>query len=80
MFDSLKFRICYTVGGNGRTADASNDDFGLDVARDGNRLTVRILPKRKMELVHAEISCPYSFSKETSVLANGYQSWSLTKE
>lgn len=80
MFDSLKFSICYNVGGNGRTADASNDDFGLDVARDGNRLTVRILPKRKMELVHAEISCPYSFSKETSVLANGYQSWSLTKE
>lgn len=80
MFETSKLTLYYNVGGSGRVANGANDDFDLKITREGNRLFVKICPKREMELVHAEIATDYSFQKETSVLANGYQSWSLTKE
>lgn len=80
MFETSKLTLYYNVGGSGRVANGANDDFDLKITRESNRLFVKICPKREMELVHAEIATDYSFQKETSVLANGYQSWSLTKE
>ena len=80
MFETSKLTLYYNVGGSGRVANGANDDFDLKITRENNRLFVKICPKREMELVHAEIATDYSFQKETSVLANGYQSWSLTKE
>ena len=76
MFETSKLTLYYNVGGSGRVANGANDDFDLKITRESNRLFVKICPKREMELVHAEIATDYSFQKETSVLANGYQSWS----
>ena len=68
MFETSKLTLYYNVGGSGRVANGANDDFDLKITREGNRLFVKICPKREMELVHAEIATDYSFQKETSSL------------
>ncbi len=80
MFEKFAFKIYYNVNGSGRVAEDSNDDFSIEKSFADNRLTLKVLPKVKMELVHAELSADYAYPENASVLVNGYQSWTLTKE
>ena len=80
MFEKFDFTIYYNVDGSGRMAQDSNDDFSIEKSFADNRLIINLLPKVKMELVHVDISTEYLYQNDTSVLVNGYQSWTLTKE
>jgi Alpha-galactosidase len=81
MFEKLKFfKVYYNVDGSGHIAEGENEHFSLKTVIEGNRFSLSILPKVKMELVHVEVSDEYVFGKDACVLPNGYQSWTMTKE
>lgn len=80
MFKDYKFKIYYNVNGSGQVSEGENEHFSLNTIIDDGKLKLEILPKVEMELVHAEIAFDYKFAPKACVLANGYQSWTMTKE
>lgn len=80
MFENYNFKIYYNVNESGRVAAGDNEDFSLEKSFSNGRLIISILPKVAMELVHIELRTDYKYGQDTSVLPNGYQSWTLTTE
>lgn len=77
----FEFNIVYTVNTvEKKTNKTENEDFKIEKTNDGGILTLTLAPKTKISIRKFEITQEISFSKTTKFFANGYQSWSLTRE
>lgn len=74
------FKFTYRANNKIKTAVGANDDFNLEVNEDKNHLKVTLCPNRDVEVLSFYAKRRYDFSGDTKFMANGYQSWTDTKE
>jgi alpha-galactosidase len=77
---SCKISITYTVNGAVKTAQHSNDDFVLNINDSENGLKLTVVPKTNLSNVSFSVEKNYNFSSHSRFFANGFQSWTDTKE
>lgn len=75
-----KFHFSYKVNGNIKTAAGSNDDFDIDIQANNDKLKVILLPKKPITILSFYAEKRYNFSDTSKFFANGFQSWTDTKE
>ena len=62
------------------SAETTNDDLEIAVKEQDGIFETVITAKRELTLVSCERTLPHTFSKKDLIFANGYQSWTETKE
>ena len=73
--------IKYLSGGKIVTSNATENEFySLDISDADGRYTVTLNPKKDFELVDFYVEMPYEFKAGDKFFANGYQSWTNTRE
>lgn len=75
-----KFHFTYKVKNTVKTAAADNEDFDFDISEGKNTLKVILLPKTPVTILNFYAEQKYNFSDDSRFLANGFQSWTDTKE
>ncbi len=76
-----QYTVKYKVGSEVVTSNAlENDLYKLEIENVDNRYSVTLLPKATFELVDFYAEMPYNFRSTDKFFANGYQSWTKTKE
>lgn len=76
-----KYTVKYKVGAEVVTSNAlENDFYKLEIENKDNRYTVTLIPKQTFEMVDFFAEMPFEFKKGDKFFANGYQSWTKTKE
>ena len=76
-------KIKITVKASGATLafdDNDNECFALQREENGSEFGLIITAKRDITLIGAETAIPFKFGKKDLIMANGYQSWTETKE
>ena len=76
----LRFSFNYIADGNIKSARGDNDDFTLDVKQDENGLKITLNPKTDIRIQKFFVTRDYAFSADSKFFANGFQSWTDTKE
>lgn len=76
----FKFLLTYEKNGKAVTAQASNSDVEITSAKTENGLSYTLKTTSDIELVKAELFGNYKFNNEDKFFANGFQSWTDTKE
>lgn len=74
------YHFTYKVNGILKTANADNEDFSFDIKRDENSLKVVLMPKKPVSILKFFVQQEYTFDREDTFFANGFQSWTDTKE
>ncbi len=77
---AYKFNFNYIADGRIKTARGDNDDFTLDIAESENGLKVTLNPKTDIRIEKFFVTRDYDFSNDSKFFANGFQSWTDTKE
>ena len=73
--------VRYLVNGlEKRTSERDNEDFTLNVTRDGERFRAVLTAKRPLTLVTVSFKKTYQYRKDDQIFLNGYQSWTDTRE
>lgn len=76
----MDFKINYSVLGVSKTATSSNEDFHLDFDESENGLKITLVPKVEISNISFMLTKSYNYSKDSRFMANGFQSWTDTKE
>lgn len=77
---NFELSITYRVNGRTKTKTASNEDFDLEINNTDSNYSVVILPKSDISVLDFYITTNYNFSDDSKFFANGFQSWTDTKE
>ena len=75
-----KFSFDYIADGRIKSASGDNDDFTLDVHSSENGLKIVLNPKTDIRIKKFFVTKDYAFSETSKFFANGFQSWTDTKE
>lgn len=76
-----QYTIKYKVGSEVVTSNAlENDLYKLEIENIDNKYSVTLVPKATFELVDFYSEMPYKFTGVDKFFANGYQSWTKTRE
>ncbi len=70
----------YKVNNAVKTATADNEDFDFEIIDDKNHLKIVLFPKHPVEILNFSAKQPYKFESDTRFFANGYQSWTDSRE
>lgn len=70
----------YTVNGVTKITDRENRDFQLKLQENNGLLRLTLVPSAPIEIKKFYASVPYSYAENARFLANGFQSWTDTKE
>ena len=70
----------YTADNTLKTATASNDDFDFSISEGEGRIKAMITPKKKLMIHSFYAERDYSFADGARFFANGFQSWTDTRE
>ena len=73
-------KITYTVDGQVRTTSTGDANIQVEHVKTTNRGTVTVTALADIVLQDAELPLQYEFTEESRILANGYQSWTETRE
>lgn len=76
----MELKINYYVDGVNKTATSSNDDLGVSIQEREDGLKLVLSPKTKITNVRFMLSRAYNYSADSRFFANGFQSWTDTKE
>lgn len=77
----FNFFIRYRINGVQKTAKTKTEDFDIKVEQNGaHNLTLKIVPFTPLEIDEFYIRRAYTFGEGARFLANGFQSWTDTKE
>lgn len=74
------FSFSYKADSVTKKANGSCEDFTLDVIEDSNHLKLVLNPKKPIEILDFGAKTAYEFKTDTRFFANGYQSWTDSKE
>lgn len=77
---NYNFHFTYKVNDTVKTTSVSNDDFDFDISESDNSLKVILLPKAPVAILNFYAERKYSFTDDSRFFANGFQSWTDTKE
>jgi alpha-galactosidase len=77
---SYTFHFTYKIGNSVKTATENNDDFNFDINESNGSLKVLLLPKKPISILNFYIEQKYNFNDNSKFFANGFQSWTDTKE
>lgn len=75
-----KLHFTYKCDNTVKTAVAPNNDFDYDIKDEENNLKVILLPKKAISILNFYIEKEYKFQDDSKFFANGFQSWTDTKE
>lgn len=75
-----RFHFTYRCDGVVRTASESNEDFSIDIKNSADALKVILLPKKPISVLKFYAERVYSYDADSRFFANGFQSWTDTKE
>lgn len=79
----MKYGFNFTYRLNGltkHTSNPKNEDFTVESANDNGIFTLMLRPEKRVEFINFEIKIPYTFESGSRIFANGYQSWTVTRE
>lgn len=77
---NYNFHLTYKVGNNVKTAISSNENFSIKTEKSTNGLKIVLTPNTPIEILDFYVQRDYEFSLESKFFANGFQSWTDTKE
>jgi alpha-galactosidase len=77
---AYKFSFNYIADGRVKTSGGENDDFTLNVQESENGLKVVLEPKTDIRINSFFASRDYDFAKDAKFFANGFQSWTDSRE
>lgn len=76
----MVYKFEYTVNGGKKTATMPNEDFDLDIRESSDGLKVVLTPKTALDGVTFFFEREYPFTEQSRFFANGFQSWTDSKE
>ena len=74
------FHFTYSSDGAVKTAKGDNDDFSLDLQQNEKSLKLILNPNKDIKILSFYAQRDYDFSDNSKFFANGFQSWTDTKE
>lgn len=75
-----KLHLTYKVGECVKTATEANEDFDISIKEGDSTLKAVLTPKTPLSVLDFYIETGYHFMPESKFFANGFQSWTDTKE
>lgn len=78
----MNYRLSFTYKADNqkKTVDCQNDDVAFDLQQNANGLKLTVIPKKAISDISFYLEREYDFSGDKSFFANGFQSWTDTKE
>lgn len=81
MTEDFNFSLQYKEDGVVKTVvGAETELYSTEVTKSSDGLSLKIIPKRKIELFNAYIEFDYAFADGDKFYVNGYQSWTTSRE
>lgn len=77
---NLKISFTYSVNGKCKTTDKFNEDIKWFADTEDNRLKITLQPKKEISDIEFFVETKYNFSTESKFFANGFQSWTDSRE
>lgn len=75
-----KLNFSYKTGKELKTTEISNDDVSFDLRQTENGLTLSVIPKKEISDISFYLERGYEYPQDSRFFANGFQSWTDTKE
>ncbi len=75
-----RYHFTYTADGTVKTAADSNEDFTFELKENENSLKAVLTPKKDVIIHSFFVERDYSFAEGAKFFANGFQSWTDTRE
>lgn len=78
----MNYRLSFTYKADNqkKTVDCQNDDVAFDLQQNANGLKLTVIPKKAIRDISFYLEREYDFSGDKRFFANGFQSWTDTKE
>lgn len=77
---NYKLNFSYKTGKELKTTEISNDDVLFDLRQTENGLTLTVIPKKEISDISFYLERGYEYPQDSRFFANGFQSWTDTKE
>ena len=77
---NYKLNFSYKTGKEIKTTEISNDDVSFDLRQAENGLTLSVIPKKEISDISFYLERKYEYPQDSRFFANGFQSWTDTKE
>lgn len=77
---NYKLNFSYKTGKELKTTEISNDDVSFDLRQTENGLTLSVIPKKEISDISFYLEREYEYPQDSKFFANGFQSWTDTKE
>ena len=77
---NYKLNFSYKTGKEIKTTEISNDDVSFDLRQTENGLTLTVIPKKEISDISFYLEKGYEYPQDSKFFANGFQSWTDTKE
>lgn len=77
---NYKLNFSYKTGKELKTTEISNDDVSFDLRQTENGLTLTVIPKKEISDISFYLEREYEYPQNSRFFANGFQSWTDTKE
>lgn len=77
---NYKLNFSYKTGKEIKTTEISNDDVSFDLRQTENGLTLTVIPKKEISDISFYLEREYEYPQDSKFFANGFQSWTDTKE
>lgn len=77
---NYKLNFSYKTGKELKTTEISNDDVSFDLHQAENGLTLTVIPKKEISDISFYLERKYEYPQDSMFFANGFQSWTDTKE
>lgn len=75
-----RYSFSYKINGVKKTSTGTNNDFELKVDENDNGLKLTLIPNGTISDLAFEVVRDYKFNDQSRFFANGFQSWTDTKE
>ena len=77
---NYKLNFSYKTGKELKITEISNDDVSFDLRQTENGLTLTVIPKKEISDISFYLERGYEYPQDSKFFANGFQSWTDTKE
>ena len=77
---NYKLNFSYKTGKEIKNTEISNDDVSFDLRQTENGLTLSVIPKKEISDISFYLERGYEYPQDSKFFANGFQSWTDTKE
>lgn len=76
----MNFKISYNIGKCRKTVDTPNEDVKWNTECTQDNLKITLLPQKELSNVEFYVENDYTFNTDSRFFANGFQSWTDSRE